>query len=65
VIGGQLFSKSLRGLTVYKLELLGLEGFFASAALLLTPLVILYVLIRILPPWGEPAAPAAPLPESP
>ncbi len=31
VIGGQLFSKSLRGLTVYKLELGGLEGLFVVA----------------------------------
>jgi len=53
VIGGQLFSKSLRGLTVYKLELLGVEGFFMSALLLLLPFVILYVLIVVLPPWPD------------
>jgi hypothetical protein len=60
VIGGQLFSKSLRGLTVYKLQVLGLEGVFMSAGLLLLPLVILYVLVKILPPWiddvPQPAA---------
>jgi len=53
VIGGQLFSKSLRGLTVYKLELLGVEGFFMSALLLLLPFVILYVLMVLLPPWPD------------
>jgi len=53
VIGGQLFSKSLRGLTVYKLDMFGLEGLFVGIGLLLLPLVILYVLIRILPPWTD------------
>jgi Ni/Fe-hydrogenase subunit HybB-like protein len=53
VIGGQLFSKSLRGLTVFKLELLGVEGFFMSALLLLLPFVILYVLVVLLPPWPD------------
>ena len=56
VIGGQLFSKSLRGLTVYKMELLGLEGFFMSALLLLLPFVVLFVLLRILPPWPDAEA---------
>jgi Ni/Fe-hydrogenase subunit HybB-like protein len=53
VIGGQLFSKSLRGLTVYKLELLGLEGMLTAGAILLLPFVILYVLVKLLPPWPE------------
>jgi len=53
VIGGQLFSKSLRGLTVYKMEYLGLEGLFMSSFLLLLPLFLLLVLIAVLPPWPE------------
>jgi Ni/Fe-hydrogenase subunit HybB-like protein len=56
VIGGQLFSKSLRGLTVFKLQMLGPEGFFVSAGLLMLPLVILFILTRILPPWPDAAA---------
>jgi Ni/Fe-hydrogenase subunit HybB-like protein len=62
VIGGQLFSKSLRGLTVYKLQVLGLEGVFMSMGLLLLPLLILYVFVRVLPPWTDeaPAHEAAP-----
>lgn len=52
VIGGQLFSKSFRGLTVYKLELLGLEGLLMAGVLLIMPFVILYVLSKILPPWS-------------
>ena len=51
VIGGQLFSKSLRGLTVYKLELLGPEGLLVAAVLLVLPFIILYVLTKLLPPW--------------
>ncbi|MCP4203188.1 MAG: polysulfide reductase NrfD [bacterium] len=53
VIGGQLFSKSLRGLTVYKLELGGIEGLFTCIGLLILPFVILYILIKVLPPWEE------------
>jgi len=53
VIGGQLFSKSLRGLTVYKVQLLGLEGLAMSAALLVLPLVILWLLVKVVPPWQE------------
>jgi Ni/Fe-hydrogenase subunit HybB-like protein len=51
VIGGQLFSKSLRGLTVYKMELLGLEGILTAGAIMLLPLVILFVLVKVVPPW--------------
>lgn len=53
VIGGQLFSKSLRGLTVYKMQLMGLEGLFVSGFLLLLPLLLLLLLIAVLPPWPE------------
>lgn len=56
VIGGQLFSKSLRGLTVYKMELLGLEGILTAGAILLLPLVILYALVKLLPPWPDAEA---------
>lgn len=51
VIGGQLFSKSLRGLTVYKLEFFGIEGLLTSILLLLLPIMILWVLVKLLPPW--------------
>ena len=59
VIGGQLFSKSLRGLTVYKVELLGLEGLAMTLALLALPLVILWVLVKVLPPWEKGPAKVA------
>jgi Ni/Fe-hydrogenase subunit HybB-like protein len=53
VIGGQLFSKSLRGLTVYKVDLLGIEGLAMTMGLLLLPFVILWALAKVLPPWGD------------
>ncbi|MGD2215984.1 MAG: polysulfide reductase NrfD [Gemmatimonadales bacterium] len=53
VIGGQLFSKSLRGLTVYKAELLGIEGVLMAGALLILPFIILWVLVKVLPPWTD------------
>jgi Ni/Fe-hydrogenase subunit HybB-like protein len=60
VIGGQLFSKSLRGLTVYKLDLLGLEGILTAGAILLLPLVILFVLVKVVPPWPDAEAKVEP-----
>jgi len=53
VVGGQLFSKSLRGLTVYKVELLGQEGLAITLALLALPLFILWGLVKLIPPWSE------------
>jgi len=53
VIGGQLFSKSLRGLTVYKVEIGGAEGVLVGLAFLILPFLILYALVKILPPWEE------------
>jgi predicted membrane protein len=53
VVGGQLFSKSLRGLTVYKLEFFGLEGLLTSILLLVLPFVILFILSKFLPPWSD------------
>ncbi|HUO78899.1 MAG TPA: NrfD/PsrC family molybdoenzyme membrane anchor subunit [Steroidobacteraceae bacterium] len=49
VIGGQLYSKSLRGLMGYKMELTGIESLLTAVVLLSAPFVILIVLIRLLP----------------
>lgn len=56
VIGGQLFSKSLRGLTVYKTELFGLEGVLMVCLLLFLPFAILFVLTKLFPPWNDAEA---------
>jgi Ni/Fe-hydrogenase subunit HybB-like protein len=49
VIGGQLFSKSFRGLMTYKMEVTGIEGLVATLGLLALPFVILAVMARFLP----------------
>ena len=56
IMGGQFFSKSLRGLTTYKLQFWGLESLPVAIVLLLIPFGILGVLFLILPPWEEAAA---------
>jgi len=58
VIGGQMFSKSLTGLTTYKMELAGIEGLLMSIALLILPFFVLAVLMKILPPWDTPSTTA-------
>jgi Ni/Fe-hydrogenase subunit HybB-like protein len=51
VIGGQLFSKSFRGLTTYKMEVVGIEGLFAAIVLLITPFIILTIFLKVFPAW--------------
>jgi len=53
VIGGQLFSKSFLGYTSYKMGFVTREGLVPAVILLVLPFVILFVLIKILPPWHE------------
>jgi len=60
VIGGQLFSKSFLGYTTYKMVLATREGLLVAVALALLPFGILWVLVKLLPPWqdGHLAEPA-------
>lgn len=51
VIGGQLFSKSYLGYTTYKMEVVTREGLLAGIALLILPLLILWGLVKLLPPF--------------
>ncbi len=53
VIGGQLFSKSLLGYTTYKMGFATREGLLPALILLLLPFAILYLLVKLLPPWPE------------
>ncbi len=53
VIGGQLFSKSFLGYTTYKMGLVTREGLLVAIALTLLPLVFLWALVKLLPPWPE------------
>ena len=56
VIGGQLFSKSFLGYTTYKMGLITREGLLVAIALTILPFAILWMLVRILPPWPEKMA---------
>lgn len=53
VVGGQLFSKSLRGFTTYKLELIGQEGLLTAILLFLLPFVIVAVMVWLFLPRKE------------
>jgi Ni/Fe-hydrogenase subunit HybB-like protein len=55
VIGGQLFSKSYLGYTTYKMQFATREGLGTSIVLMLLPFAILWVLVKLLPPWVERA----------
>ncbi len=64
VIGGQLFSKSFLGYTTYKIGFVAREGLLPAIALTLLPFAILWVLVKLLPPWpdGESLRPASDAP---
>ena len=64
VIGGQLFSKSFLGYTTYKIGFVAKEGLLTAIVLTLLPFAILWVLVKLLPPWPDPEslAPAGPAP---
>lgn len=59
VIGGQLFSKSFLGYTTYKMAFATREGLLTAIVLMLLPFAILWVLVKLLPPWPDAASPAS------
>lgn len=56
VIGGQLFSKSFLGYTSYKMEFVTREGLLPAIGLLILPCLILWALVKLLPPWPDQSA---------
>jgi Ni/Fe-hydrogenase subunit HybB-like protein len=64
VIGGQLFSKSFLGYTTYKMGFATREGLLTAILLMILPFIILWVLVKLLPPWPDadawPASGATP-----
>ena len=50
VIGGQLFSKSFLGYTTYKMGFVAREGLLVAIVLTIRPFIILWALIKLLPP---------------
>ena len=55
VIGGQEISKTGKGLLSYQLHFWGKEGALMAIILTTAPLGLLYVLIRLFPPWADKA----------
>ncbi len=53
VIGGQLFSKSFLGYTTYKMGFATREGLLTAILLMILPFTILWVLVKLLPPWPD------------
>lgn len=53
VIGGQLFSKSFLGYTTYKMGWVTREGLLTAIVLSILPVVFLWILVKLLPPWPE------------
>jgi Ni/Fe-hydrogenase subunit HybB-like protein len=53
VIGGQLFSKTFLGYTTYKLAFATREGLLPAILFLIMPFLILWVLLKVLPPWTD------------
>jgi Ni/Fe-hydrogenase subunit HybB-like protein len=60
VIGGQLFSKSFLGYTTYKMQFATREGLLPAILLMILPFAILWVLVKLLPPWTEEKAEVQP-----
>jgi Ni/Fe-hydrogenase subunit HybB-like protein len=61
VIGGQLFSKSFLGYATYKMGFATREGLLPSLALLVLPLLVLWGLVSLLPPWPREPEDATPV----
>ncbi len=59
VIGGQEISKTGKGLLHYQLHMFGKEGLIVGVLLTLAPILLLFGLTRIFPPWEDPESEAA------
>ena len=53
VIGGQEISKTGKGLLTYPMTLFGHESIVSASILLIAPFVLLFVLVRLFPPWAD------------
>jgi predicted membrane protein len=57
VIGGQEIAKTGKGLLVYRPDLFGREGLLAAASVVAAPFVLLFIMVRLFPPWAPDAKP--------
>jgi hypothetical protein len=60
VIGGQLFSKSFLGYTTYKMGFATREGLLPALIVMVLPLVVLWILAKLLPPMLETGSEESP-----
>lgn len=57
VIGGQEIAKSAKGLLTYQMPFIEKEGALTAALLLVAPLVLLWVAVKLFPPWEDEKVP--------
>jgi len=53
VIGGQEISKTGKGLLTYLMPFFGHESFVSASILMIAPFVLLWILVRLFPPWVD------------
>lgn len=57
VIGGQEVSKTMRGLLTFTPEVFGRESLFTCLLISICPFLVLWGVVKFLPPWGEKIEP--------
>ncbi len=53
VIGGQEIAKTGKGLLAYHPVIFGREGVLAAASVIAVPFVLLFIMVRLFPPWTQ------------
>ncbi|OFZ86294.1 MAG: hypothetical protein A2W21_05190 [Betaproteobacteria bacterium RBG_16_66_20] len=53
VIGGQEIAKTGKGLLTYQMVLFHREGLLTAVTVAVAPLVLLWAMVRLLPPWND------------
>ena len=53
VIGGQEIAKTGKGLLTYQMVLFHREGLLTAVTVAVAPLILLWAMIRLLPPWSD------------
>jgi len=57
VIGGQEIAKTGKGLLTYQLVFLHREGLLTAVSVAVAPLLVLWAMVRVLPPFTKPVSP--------
>jgi Ni/Fe-hydrogenase subunit HybB-like protein len=55
VIGGQEIAKTAKGILEYQIVILHREGLVTAVSVAVAPLILLWFMVRLLPPWVETA----------